>query len=171
MATLMNHMTSSQVEGPASSELKVTHRAQGLLLGSFHDVFFAVWSTKPIPELFALQRDGLAAAVQAKPGRTHFVCVVAPNADPPEQAERDASSRMITSHGSQLLGTACVVEGSGFRAAISRTVLTGIVLFIRTPSPVTIFDSVDAASQWIQRRTSSRDLGPLAAHLHHIRYS
>lgn len=163
--------TISQADGPAGNALHLTQRARGLLLGTCGEVFFAVWSTKPTPELFELQRAGLAAAVQANPGRTFFLCVVSPNADPPEQAERDASSRMISQHGGNLLGTACVVEGSGFRAAITRTVLTGIVLFIRTPSPITFFDSVDAASSWMQRRSRGRDLSRLAAQLDEVRFS
>lgn len=167
----MSQTTSTPVDGPGAAELHISHRARGLLLGTQGDVFFAVWSTKPTPDLFELQRSGLAAAVYAKPGRTIFLCVVSPNADPPDQAERDASSRMITTHGEKLLGTACVVEGSGFRAAITRTVLTGIVLFIRTPSPVAFFESVDAASLWMQRRSSGRDLGQLATQLHEARFS
>jgi hypothetical protein len=163
--------TTVQVNGPATNTLHVTQRARGLLLGTCGEVFFAVWSTKPTQDLFELQRAGLAVAVRANPGRAFFLCVVSPNADPPEQAERDASSRMISQHGSDLLGTACVVEGSGFRAAITRTVLTGITLFIRTPSPVTIFDSVDAASNWMQRRRSGRDLSRLAAQLDELRLS
>jgi hypothetical protein len=165
----MNRTTSIPVA--AQTELSISHRARGLLLGTFGDVFFAIWSTKPTPELFELERSGLAAAVHARPGRALFLCVVSPNADPPEQAERDASARMITSHGSKLLGTACVVEGSGFRAAITRTVLTGIVLFVRTPSPVTFFESVNAAALWMQRRARGCDLSQLASEVDQIRFS
>lgn len=167
----MSGTVSSQGAGQPVSELQVSQRVPGLLLGSYGQVFFAAWSTKPTPELFEVQRAGLAAAVQANPGRTFFLCVVSPNADPPDQAERDASSRMITSHGANLLGTACVVEGSGFRAAITRTVLTGIVLFIRTPSPVTFFENVDGASKWMQRRAPGTNLGQLAAQLDQVRFS
>lgn len=164
--TVVGHMP-----GQLGSELRVGHRGRGLLLGTYRSVFFAVWSTKPTPELFELQRAGLAAAVTASPGRVFFLCVVSPNADPPDQTERDASSRMITGHGARLLGTACVVEGTGFRAAITRTVLTGIALFIRTPSPITFFETVDGAQQWIQRRSPGGDLSQLAAQVDQLRFS
>lgn len=152
-------------------DIQVKQRVPGLILGSYRNVFFALWSTKPTPELFQLQRAGLAGAVSAAPGNIFFLCLVSPNADPPEQAERDASSQMITSHGSRLLGTACVVEGSGFRAAITRTVLTGIVLFIRTPAPIAFFETVDAAAFWMQRRVPTTDLSQLAIELDKIRFS
>jgi hypothetical protein len=157
--------------GKGTGAFRVTERASGLLLGTYSDVFFAVWSTKPTPELFAKQRDGLEAAARANPGNTLFLCVVSACAPPPEQAERDASSRMISKLGQNLLGTACVIEGSGFRAAITRTVLSGILLFIRTPSPVTFFDSVSAASTWMQRRGRAPDLAQLARQLETARFA
>jgi hypothetical protein len=153
------------------AELRIAHRGAGLLLGSFGPVFVAVWSSKPTPELFELQRAGLAAAVQANPGRELFLCVVSPSADPPEQAERDASAKMITGHGDQLAGCACVIEGNGFRAAITRTVLTGIAFLIRTRAPVTFFESVELSVAWLQRRAGSSDLGQLARQVERARFS
>lgn len=158
-------------QAAAPGELHIKQRVPGLILGSYRNVFFALWSTKPTPELFQLQRAALAAAVSASPGKIFFLCLVSPNAEPPEQAERDASSQMITSHGNRLLGTACVVEGSGFRAAITRTVLTGIVLFIRTPAPIAFFENVEAAAFWMQRRVPTTDLSQLATQLDKIRFS
>lgn len=167
----MSSTSASHVGGNDTLEVHVAHRARGLLLGTFGNVCFAVWSTKPTPELFQLQRAALATAVQNNPYRTFFLCVVSPYADPPEQAERDASSRMISEHGERLAGTACVVEGSGFRAAITRTVLSGIVFFIRTPSPVTFFDSIEGATQWMQRRGGASSLSQLASRLDQVRFS
>jgi hypothetical protein len=167
----MSGPTTSQEGRIAAPELQISHRAAGLMLASFGEVFVAVWSTKPTPELFELQRASLVAAVEKAPGRTFFVCVVSPNADPPEQAERDASTRMITALGDRLLGTACVIEGTGFRAAITRTVLTGMVLFVRTPSPVLFFEQMDDAVEWIRRRSSGADLSQLAARVEKARFS
>lgn len=152
-----------------SAELRITHRDAGLLLGSFGPVFVAVWSSKPIPALFELQRSGLAAAVQANPGRQLFLCVVSPKADPPEQAEREASAKMISAHGDRLAGCACVIEGSGFRAAITRTVLTGISVLIRSRTPLAFFETVELAASWLQRRAGGSDLRQLPANVDRAR--
>jgi hypothetical protein len=72
---------------------------------------------------------------------------------------------MITGHGDKLAGCACVIEGSGFRAATTRTVLTGIVLLIRTTSPVTFFESVRSASIWLQKRADGSNLRGLETSL------
>lgn len=161
--------TLSPVADGSEAALRIIHRDPGLLLGVFGPVFLSVWRTKPTPPLFELQRVNLAAAVQQNPGRQLFMCVVAASADAPEQAERDASARMISGHGNKLAGCACVIEGNGFRAAITRTVLTGIVLLIRTPSPIGFFENVSSATVWMQKCIGSRNLSGLPAQVEHQR--
>ena len=112
-------------------------------------VCIALWRTKPTRPLFEIQQAHLARAVASDPGKVAFMCVVAPTAEPPDDEVRSASANMITAHGSNLAGTACVIEGSGFRAAITRTVLSGIVFVIRTPSPIRLFESVEQAAPWL----------------------
>lgn len=141
----------SQPRSNPVTVLQVTHRGGGLLIGHFGHVCIAVWSTKPTWTLFAQQSAGLANVVQHHPGRALFMCVVSSKADPPEQDVRDASAKMIINHGRQLAGCACVIEGSGFRAAITRTVLTGISLLVRTPAPFGFCDSVNAGYEWLGR--------------------
>lgn len=124
-------------------------------------VCLSLWQAKPTPERFAIQRSHLHAAVGREPGKIVFMCVVSPHADPPDEAERKASADMITSQGTKLLGVACVIEGVGFRAAITRTVLTGVVLLIHSPAPLKLFESVRLASPFLARclkRTSLIEL-------------
>ncbi|HVJ21378.1 MAG TPA: hypothetical protein VM686_38465, partial [Polyangiaceae bacterium] len=132
--------------------LSVTHASNGLLVGAIGPVCLAIWRTKPIPVLFEVQRLGLASAVASAPGRAAFLCVVESEADPPDQAVREASAAMISDHGTRLAVCACVIEGSGFRAAITRTVLTGMALIARNAAPTRFFDSVTLASGWLGER-------------------
>jgi len=165
----MNSHARARESAPVGPALRVINDAEGLLLASFGPVLVAWWTSKPTPETFELQRSELEARVQANPGRQLFMCVVSASAPPPEQAERDASSKMITVHGDQLAGCACVIEGQGFRAAITRTVLTGIVLLIRTPSPVVFFENVAEAQIWLQSRATRTNLTDLASELERLR--
>jgi hypothetical protein len=152
--------------GPRGSETKapeweVGHCARGLFVGSVGPVCLALWQTKPTRELVAVQRAYLARAVARDPKHVAFVCAVAASAHPPDEAERVASSQMITEHGANLAAVAGVIEGTGFRAAITRTVLSGMVFVVRSPSPIRLFDSVPAAMPWLARqlgRTHMADL-------------
>ena len=147
MAQSRNSIVVSQSTG----ELDVKYRAGGLLVAMIGPVCLALWRSKPTPELFEVQRSLLHAAVARQPGKTAFLCVVEPKAEPPDEAERKASAQMITSQGENLAGVACVIEGNGFRAAITRTVLSGVVFMIRTPSPIKLFDGVRVAAPWLAR--------------------
>lgn len=140
--------------------LSVTHVLDGLLVGTIGPVSLAIWRTKPTPALFEIQRRELFAAVARNPGKVAFLCVVEPSAEAPEQEVRDASAAMISSLGSKLAACACVIEGSGFRAAITRTVLTGMALVARDPAPNRFFEHVSVASTWLNERLGrSRDSG------------
>lgn len=147
------------------ARLELHHQDAGLIVASFGVVCVAIWSSKPTPVLFEIQRAHLATAVLRHPGRALFMCVVDAKADAPEQAERDGSSKMISGHGDKLAGCACVIEGNGFRAAITRTVLTGITFVIRTPGPISFFDNVGSACTWLQVRSGGADLSSLPSAL------
>ncbi len=130
--------------------LDVTHLSEGLLMASIGTVCLALWRTKPTPRLFELQREHLAAAVDRNPRRQLFLCVVEHKSPPPDEDIRQASSDMITAHGPKLAGCACVIEGTGFHAAINHTVLSGIVHGIQAPTPVRFFESTASACTWLQ---------------------
>ena len=136
----------------SAAVLDVKHRTGGgLLIAMIGPVCLALWRSKPTPQLFEIQRSHLHAAIARQPGKIAFLCVVEPHADPPDETERAASTHMISSQGENLAGVACVIEGSGFRAAITRTVLSGMVFMIRTPAPIKLFDGVRIAAPWLAR--------------------
>jgi len=153
----------------SSTPLQITLRSEGLLLGGFGHVCVAVWNSKPTMALFESQRAALAATVMRHPGRALFLCIVSSKADPPDQDVRDGSAKMIISHDRQLAGCACVIEGSGFRAAITRTVLTGITLVMRTPSPFGFSDSVTGGCQWLGQHSPRGSLAGLVEEIARVR--
>ncbi len=136
-------------------KLSISGKYDGLVMGMVGPVCVAIWRTKPVRHSFEAQRMELAAAVASNPGKAAFMCVVEAEADPPDQAIRDASAKMISSHGKKLAACACVIEGAGFRAAITRTVLGGIALVARNAAPTRFFESVPLASDWLLDRLGS----------------
>ena len=150
-------------------ELAITHRGGGLLMASVEHVCIAVWDVKPTRPLFEIQKAHLATAVAREPGRTLFMCVVSTSADPPDQEIRDASAKMVAAHEKNLAGCCCVIEGSGFRAAITRTVLTGIMLVVRSPVPFHFCESVMVGCKWLETRSGRGKLQGLAEKIERAR--
>ena len=113
-------------------------------------VSIAIWRRKPNRELFEVQRKCLNDVVARNRGKAAFLCVVEPSAEPPDDDIRKASSLMISAHEKNLKCVALVIEGTGFRAAITRTVLTGIEMMIRAPAPIKFFDIPKSACSWVR---------------------
>jgi hypothetical protein len=88
------------------------------------------------------------------------MCVVEENSAPPNEEARKASARMMEEHGDRLRAVAMVIEGSGFRASIVRSVASSIVWLARRRSktPVSYSATVEAGAKWLADYAS---LGPL----------
>jgi hypothetical protein len=145
----------SQFDSPApagAGRLEIKHSGDGLVMASMGPISVALWRTKPTRLLFEIQRNELAKVVSAHRGSAAFMCIVQEGTADPDDELRKASAEMITGHGTSLAAVACVIEGSGFRAAITRTVLTGILFLARNPAPTRFVESVQAAATWIGTR-------------------
>jgi hypothetical protein len=125
------------------------HSADGLVVAERRGVCIAVWRRKSTRERFDAQKKCLDEVVAKNKGKAAFICVVEPTSEPPDEDVRKASSAMISAHEKNLKCVALVIEGTGFRSAITRTVLSGIVMLIRTPSPIKYFDTPKAACLWL----------------------
>jgi hypothetical protein len=128
---------------------EIVRVGDGIVFAQVGNVSVAIWRKKPTPDRFEIQRSCLDAAVKRNAGRAVFMCVVEAGTEPPDEDVRKASSAMVTSHGPNLKAVSIVVEGTGFKAAISRTVLSGIVFLIRTPSPIKYFESPASGAAWL----------------------
>lgn len=131
------------------AKAEIVQTGDGVVMAQVGAVCVAVWRKKPTPERFELQRTCLDAAVKRQPGKVVFMCLVESGTEPPDDNIRKASSAMISGHGENLRAVACVIEGTGFKAAISRTVLSGIQFLIRTPSPIKYFESIPTGGAWL----------------------
>lgn len=128
---------------------KVMFSGDGLVMAELGGVSIAIWRRKPNRELFEIQKKSLDEVVAKNRGKAAFVCVVEPTSEPPDDDIRKAASLMISAHEKNLKCVALVIEGTGFRSAITRTVLSGIVMLIRSPAPIKFFDIPKSACIWV----------------------
>jgi hypothetical protein len=135
-----------------AARLQLEHSGRGLHMASYGAVCVALWQVKPTHSLFEIQRQQLGQVVKQHPGTAAFMCIIEPSSEPPDQELRSASTDMVAAHGTNLAAVACVIEGSGFRAAITRTVLTGIVLVQRNQVPFRFLEDVKAGALWLGSR-------------------
>jgi hypothetical protein len=131
------------------SSARIISQGDGLIMADCGAVCLALWRQKSTRERFERQRFALDEMVRQKPGEIAFVLVIEKSSEPPEEDVRRDSAAMISRHGANLKGVACVIEGGGFRSSITRSVLSGIVLFSRNKAPIKMFATVAEASAWV----------------------
>jgi hypothetical protein len=111
----------------------------------------AIWRGDASWPRFERQRAGLATVVARNPRGAVFLCVIEAASKAPSEDLRRAAIEMVSSHGPALKGVACAIEATGFMAAITRGVLTGMGLLL--PSrvmPGSYFENVHAAAHWLR---------------------
>jgi hypothetical protein len=136
------------------------YTGEALVVGEFLSVCVAIWRGEVSRAPFERQRAGLAEVVERHPRGAGFLCVIEPTAMPPSDELRRASIDMVASHGERLKCVACTIEGAGFKAAVARSVLSGMaLLFANRKTPVSFFANVSEAVVWMSDRLP---LEPLA---------
>lgn len=145
---------------PSGSAVRCLHADEELVLGELQSACIAVWRSKPTFSNFQLQRESLTKLARRAPGQAVLLCVVEADCKPPDDSVRKASSEMVSELGANLRRVACVIEGSGFLAAITRSVLSGMQLLVRSGTDVKFFRSVTDAVLWMRSNddaASARD--------------
>lgn len=133
----------------------VFHCGDGIATAQFGHVFVAIWRDAVIESRFNIQRQGLDKAISRYPDDSAFLCLIEESAKPPDEKLRRASYDMVNEHRNSLKCVACVIEGSGFKAATARSVLSGMVLLSgRREPPLSVFATVNAAGQWMNERVT-----------------
>jgi len=153
----MDEMMPSDVFGGTRPQSNVrdtvllpAYSGDGLVIGEIGRVCVTIWRKKSTRERFERQRAALADLVDRHPGEAGFMCVVEKSSEPPEdEYVRRGSATMITDHGAKLSGISVVSEGTGFRVAVARSLMSGMMFLMRNPAPIRIFESVPTGSNWL----------------------
>lgn len=164
----MTHLGQTTEDANGRLRLQVVRKDHKLVIGAYGEVCVVVWNCKPTVVLFEEQRSALVECARRYPQRAMFLCVVAANSEPPESPIRAASAKMLRDLATDILACACVIEGTGFRASIARSVLTGMSLVARSKVPLAFFEDVPRAVNWLAPH-GRRPLGSLIEQLDALR--
>jgi len=134
---------------PSDREQRLFHCSDGIAVGQWGCISFAIWREGVTHENFVRQRDGLAEVVRSHPEGAGFMCIIEAGTKPPDNVLRRASADMLTSHGDKVKCIACVLGAEGFWAAMTRSVLIGMGILMRRLPPATAFSDVPSALEWM----------------------
>jgi hypothetical protein len=142
---------------------QVLWSADGVGIAEAGNVCLVVWRAAVTPARFRRQRMALEGVVTRHPGRAVLLCVVEPTTPPPDDEMRKASIEMVTRLGEALRCVACVIEGSGFKAAATRSVLSGMTLLLSNrKTDVKFTATLAAGASWAAQICHEVDVRVLA---------
>ncbi|HJL16236.1 MAG TPA: hypothetical protein RMH99_11305 [Sandaracinaceae bacterium LLY-WYZ-13_1] len=141
-------------------EVPVHERGENFVIGSWRSLFVMYWIGGP--SLHALDRmeHHEDALLRRHPeGITSlFVIREIRITRPPTGEVKRRADELASKYFPHLVGTAQVVDGSGFSASMARTFLTAVTLFGRSQAPTKVFGDIGSATRWIGR-LPSQDAG------------
>ncbi|HEX6244130.1 MAG TPA: hypothetical protein VFZ61_24610 [Polyangiales bacterium] len=157
------HGTFARVSSASGGEtptagVKVLCLVDGLATAEASRTCVLLWRKSVNETRFQIQREAIEYIVERYPGEASILCVIEPTSEPPPQALREAAAALLTKLGPQLRCVAFVIEGSGFRAAMIRGVLSGIEFLRRSTYPTRYFAEVGRAAAWVASETGGQSM-------------
>jgi hypothetical protein len=125
------------------------------LIATWRNVVILVWRRETLVAAVDAAQDVYDKLALANPGGLFLLTVVEAGAPPPSQEARYALARFLSSGAGRMILSAVVHEGSGFRAAFVRGVVTGLALLANLPYPHKVFGSVEEAATWFRMKATA----------------
>lgn len=128
---------------------------------------FYTWSCgQASPENMRSMVSNLMAFVEATPAPLGYVLHLASSARPPTSEDRIRATNAFNECGPRLAGVAIVLDATGFASALLRGAVNAVFFIQRQGFTPRIFDSIQAAADWLgpKTRTLPANIVALARH-------
>ena len=124
-------------------------------IGTSGSVFFVLWKGDVECRIAERVQVSLRAFAQSLEGRRAALLTVVEHGAPlPSSDARTALANILRYNADEVLASAVVMEGDGFRASAVRSVATGLALVARQPFPHRVFPRTLDATEWLAQRLS-----------------
>ena len=120
------------------------HHAKGVA----GNMLFLVWRYETRLDAFVRARSILSELIEAHPGDVEVMQVIETTALPPNATTRAEFPKLLKLGSGHLKHYSIVHEGSGFKAAIVRTITSTAYMMSRRNFPYEVFSSLDKAAAW-----------------------
>lgn len=133
----------------APSDLRILSRDDAAANALWRNVFMTLWwgdvNVERLRSVGALQQR---IASELPTGFVSLTLLRSNNLSLPAEVRAEAE-RVTAGMPAAMRAVAQVIHGTGFTAAATRSVATGMQLFVRDRRPVKFFDTVENASAWL----------------------
>jgi hypothetical protein len=144
----------------ARSTVAVLDRGDNHLFGTWHNVFVTMWRGRATLDVMK-RVSRFSQELDTRFADGYCALAVLSMSSLQMDAEmRAEASRLTNNPGPNLKAIAQVIQGTGFGAAATRMVASGLMLVRKTKTPSKLFDDVAAAGRWLVPYIRATGEGP-----------
>jgi hypothetical protein len=140
-------MQLEQRSGAPEAELLIA--SPDYAMATWDSIFILIWRHDTTNEGIETLRHKLEHFGRSRPQGLGLVTIVEQEAPMPTSAVREKMAGLMADISKVLKCSAVVFEGTGFRAAAVRGVVTGLMLLARQPYPHKVFASMTDGCSWL----------------------
>jgi len=138
--------------GPRSSgPFEIFAVERGYCVARYEGVLICVWREAPTLAALETARRAFCAVLDERPAGAGVIGVAEDGMPTMGAVERQMASSIFGDLGRRAYYVATVIEGDGFWASTSRSVMTAISIVAHRPCPLRIFRHVAEAAEWQTR--------------------
>jgi hypothetical protein len=130
-------------------------RQPDYVLASWHRIFCVIWRRETTEDAARHLRDACAEFAKKHPRGIGLLTVVESGASSPPLPARRAIASFLAEGSAYIRCSAVVVEGSGFRMAAARSIVTGLTLLARQRYPHRVCDLREAGQMFAELLTAA----------------
>lgn len=134
---------------PTSASPRIGAIDENYCFAEWRSVYIDIWRQHTL--LDGVRVFGKQLADFAREHREGFALLTIVEADAavPDSTSREAVAALMRTHGKAIKSSALVFEGSGFRAAAIRGVVTGMAMLARPSFPHRVFPDTRSSARWL----------------------
>ena len=121
-------------------------------IGIWHCFLIQIWRHGTSLDCARTVRDAAKRLAAEREGALATIIVVESGAAMPDGDTRAELARMVDDQKGRMVAAALVHEGSGFRAAAVRAVMTGMMTLAKQPFPHHVVANVADGAKWLATR-------------------
>jgi hypothetical protein len=135
---------------PAASQARVGVLETDHCFATWGPIFICIWRHDTTLAGVNTLTERVADFARTAPGDgVGLLTIVEQNAPVPDSKVRDALAGFMKKSAGALRSSAVVHEGTGFRSAAVRGVVTGLTMLARQAFPHRVFATVEEGSRWL----------------------
>jgi len=132
-----------------ASTFDIVDRGPGHVLAVYRNVFIAFWATQGTGELIERLERFSAPHIEAHPEGVSSIQLVAKGTPLATSEARERLVSLIRRHSNRLACIGTVLEGEGFWASATRSLILGMRLLVPRSFEMQTYESIEELARWL----------------------